>query len=126
MTFTQKLVAVFNNASRNGKTQDSIAKDLGVDPSTVSKWLSGAQNPRYKMRVSLAEYFHLDHDYFLDDAELPLFTPGEENSGEYSDTELALIYIFRSMNEEGQTTLISVARALAAQNPRTQSLSNLA
>jgi len=31
----------------NGKSQDALAKEIGVSPSTLSRWLSGERNVCY-------------------------------------------------------------------------------
>ena len=39
----------------NGRTQASIAEEMGVFPKDICNWLNGTREPRYERMVHLAE-----------------------------------------------------------------------
>lgn len=44
---------------RTGRTQEAIAKQLGVSRVAVQKWMSGNGNPRMPMRYALRDVYHI-------------------------------------------------------------------
>lgn len=75
----------------NGKKQDDLVKDLGINSSTISSWCTAQKLPRMDKIVMLANYFNInfaklieertDNNYFEfvaeDDAMFPLLDVGD-------------------------------------------------
>ncbi len=57
---------IFNEILKDQNiTQKQCAKILGTSQSTISKWLSGAQEPRFFQLQNIALEFNLDANYLL-------------------------------------------------------------
>ncbi len=50
----------------SGLSQEKFAKKIGSTQGTVSKWLSGVQEPRYTQLKRICEAFNVDANYLLD------------------------------------------------------------
>ena len=46
-------------------SQDSFAKSIGVAQGTVSKWISGAQEPRYSQLRAIYKVYDIPSDVLL-------------------------------------------------------------
>ncbi|MBD2861636.1 helix-turn-helix domain-containing protein [Paenibacillus oceani] len=53
------------NAS--GKTSYQVSKDTGVSTATLSNWKQGNYRPKTDKLKTLADYFGVTVDYFLED-----------------------------------------------------------
>lgn len=63
MTTAQKLAA-----ARGSRSQEEVAKAVGISPSAVSMYEIGARIPRDAIKVRLANYFGLSvQSLFFDD-----------------------------------------------------------
>ena len=49
----------------SGLSQENFAKKLGTTQGTVSKWLSGSQEPRYNQLKRICEVFNVDANDLL-------------------------------------------------------------
>ena len=63
MTFNEILRNLIEDADL---TQKKIAKDLGIAPSTLGGYVQGTSEPDFETLKSLAKYFDVSTDYFLD------------------------------------------------------------
>lgn len=51
--------------AESGLSQEKFAKSVSVSQGTVSKWISGAQEPRYSQLVQICQTYKLDANYIL-------------------------------------------------------------
>lgn len=54
-----------NHREKKGITQQALAKELGINTSTVAKWETHASTPRAKVLIQLAEIFNCTVDELL-------------------------------------------------------------
>ena len=59
--------------AREGKTQNSLVRDLGLTASTVSDWVNGKKYPRVDKMQRIADYFGVSVDYLLERTDNPIF-----------------------------------------------------
>jgi transcriptional regulator with XRE-family HTH domain len=96
-----------------GMNLQTLSELSGVPKGTVNKIMSGASpNPGITPLMAIAHALGLSLDD-LTEKEAP---PDECASVHVDDVEAELLAIYRDLNPTGQTTLLNVARGLAA-NP---------
>ncbi len=49
----------------SGKYQYAIAKEIGIEVPTLSRYLKGVRNPDLRYVVMLADYFHVSVDWLV-------------------------------------------------------------
>ena len=76
----------------NGKMQTDIAKDLGLNPQTVSTWMTGKSIPRMPMIDMLCEYFHCKRSDIMEP-----YVPKELPS--LSEHEMRIVKAYRKAPE---------------------------
>ena len=47
------------------KTQNSLAKELGISQNTYSQYETGARQPSLEMLIKFANYYYVSTDYIL-------------------------------------------------------------
>jgi len=58
-------IRIRNEVTRTGKLQNDIAKDLGISPASLSRYMVGDHLPGIKLLVKIAQYFDVTTDYML-------------------------------------------------------------
>ena len=98
------------------KTQESLAKDLGISQKSVSMWENGESVPRGPMRVKLAQVLELPLDYFMKiedeepkDGQDVGAPKGEKKKSlaERERTQRTLDELFDTLDDEGFEMLIT-------------------
>lgn len=51
----------------SGKTAYRVAKETGLSPTVFSDWKRGKSNPKIDKLKTLADYFEVPIEYFLED-----------------------------------------------------------
>lgn len=77
----------------NHLTRAQLAKELGVNASTVSMWLNGTNSPRIDMVKKIANVFNVSPSYLLGWDE-PDTIAAHFDGDEYTETELEEIRQF--------------------------------
>jgi transcriptional regulator with XRE-family HTH domain len=94
-------------------TQVELADAIGVERSSIGKYEGNSHvMPSDDVKLRIAQFFGVSVDYLLDNETpmaLPRLTPDEQR----------LLDIFRSLNAQGQTSLMITAESFAA-NPSLQ------
>lgn len=85
--------------------QAELAKLLNISNKTISSWECGRTEPRMGMVEEMCRIFGCTKDELI----------GTTQDQAQDQTEQELIFIYRGMNEEGQTDLIKYARYLSSQ-----------
>lgn len=91
-------------------TQAEVARAIGVSPQTFNTWCTGVALPRMGKIQLLADYFHVDKSYLIDEhsnqPDLPanILTPAEQS----------LLTDFRQLNDEGQDKVCEYTSDLVA------------
>lgn len=50
---------------RNGKKPSTVAKELGIDPSTITHWKKGDYTPKHDKLKKIADYFGVSIAYLM-------------------------------------------------------------
>jgi transcriptional regulator with XRE-family HTH domain len=56
--------------AKAGLTQESLAKELAVSRTLITKWETGKADPTESSLERIAEYFHVEKGYLVDDDEV--------------------------------------------------------
>lgn len=94
---------------KSGKTQAEVSKDLNINKSTLSCWMSGRRAPRMKSLDMLCHYFNVRRSDIMEEA-----AEDEKNRDQLSITELHLLDLFSQLNQEGQELVLKQTEALVA------------
>ena len=79
--------------AKAGLTQESLAKDLAVSRTLITKWETGKADPTESSLERIAEYFHVEKGYLIDDEEvrkIALETSHRQRAG-YRAVDFALL-----------------------------------
>lgn len=96
----------------NGYSMDTLADmynlrfDGKMNKSTISRYENGLQEPMYTVVKNLASLFDVSTDYLLCNEK-----PASKEDG-LKDTELALIELYRSLDDRARSTLLEHAEFL--------------
>ena len=91
----------------SGKTQADVSRDLKINKSTLSCWMSGIRSPRMRSLDRLCHYFNIRRSDLLEERSL-------DNHDSLTSKEAQLLAAFRSLNQEGQDLVLKQAEALSA------------
>ena len=101
----------FNSlCEQNGKTPNSVCKDLGFSNATATHWKNGTP-PGSKSLAKIAEYFNVSTDYLLGKAE-----NARSVIDKLSEKEKSLLTIFRQLTDAQQDLIIDKASLLVESN----------
>ena len=92
-------------AYEHHKTQADIARDLKLNPGTVSTWMLGTRVPRMKKIDMLCDYFNCSRDEIMS-------ADPTSHRELVSNDELELLRMFRSLNDMGRTAALSALAGL--------------
>ena len=94
-----------------GLTQRELAEKIGVKNYTVANWEQNRTEPSIKDLVDLADFFEVSIDYLI----------GRENdlgeiiiSKNLTDSQIKLLSLFNSLNEERKETILKLLKDLKA------------
>ena len=93
----------------HGLSQAELAQIAGVSNKAVSTWENDSKIPRMGAIQKMADYFHILKSDIIEDKKAPALPPDE--------TELLRLY--RAVNPDGQSYILSTARMVAG-NPAMQ------
>ena len=99
---------------QSGYSQKQVAIEIGVKPPTVSQWESGVKKPSSENYIKLARLFNVSVDFLIGKDDMQV--TGIER---FSQDEMRLVDIYRSLNADSKKMLIQVAITFAG-NPSTQ------
>lgn len=88
---------IYAKLSESGLSQKELASVLGVDNSTVGKWLSKTTIPRMGVIQKLSDYFGVPKSFFLDGKKTNLADNSEKET---------LITNYDKLNTENKTKLV--------------------
>ncbi|MBR1752844.1 MAG: transcriptional regulator [Ruminococcus sp.] len=101
----------FNSlCEQNGKTPNSVCKDLGFSNATATHWKNGTP-PGSKSLAKIAEYFNVSTDYLLGKA-----ANARSVIDKLSEKEKSLLTIFRQLTDAQQDLIIDKASLLVESN----------
>lgn len=80
-------------------SQKDFAEAIGVAQQTVASWEVGRTEPANNALKEIANYFHVTTDYLLG---------REDKDKSLSDIQLALLFKFDRLNDEGKHILMNV------------------
>ena len=92
---------------RTGLTQEEAAKKIGIHPTTLNKYESGARIPSGKVLVSMSKLFEVPIDSLAKDAGehiLPVTTHGKEEAM-YQKKYEALLEKYCALQEKNATDI---------------------
>lgn len=126
-----------------GITQEQLAKSLGINRATLSKYESGVIEPSVSQLERIAEALHISFFDLLDKKEFALFNIGAKEGQDfsewlnhqvdeswssmgytYSDKECELIQSFSTLNGAGQQKALESIEIIAG-NPKYQNQEKL-
>ena len=94
-----------------GKTQDDIAKVIGMNRASYSNIESGKRETDYQTLLTLADYFGVSVDYILGrEQERPAHLEGDG----LTDDQRRLLDLFDALNAEGREKLLDYADDLVS------------
>lgn len=88
----------------SGMTQREVASLFGIKPRTYQNYENGVTSPDMDTAARFAQYFGCTIGELFD------LNEGVED---YSPNERNLIDLYRSMNQDGQRTLLAIAETLS-------------
>ncbi len=106
MNFYERVDAL---CSEKGISADRLCKELGLSNATATKWRKGAE-PRNSTKKAIADYFGVSLEYISGESEEKAPTTSR------SECERELMEVFKTLDEQGQQTLIAVARQMRKQD----------
>lgn len=127
MKKTSSFVARFNLLlSKTGKSDSSLAADLGYSKQAVSSWKNGIRSPRKSAVMNLANYFGVDEIWLMgyDIGDYPYSTAFRENLQSFventdreditasAENGAEIDLIFRVINSDGPLTLDSACKVV--------------
>ncbi|MEF2293101.1 MULTISPECIES: helix-turn-helix domain-containing protein [Virgibacillus] len=83
-----------------GKTQEEIAKVIGVTRPAYTAYEKGSRTPDYKILATLANYYNVTIDYLLGHSDQPHLTKEEAFESFINDPELERWYRELPKNNE--------------------------
>ena len=92
----------------SGATQKEIADFLGISRQAYANYESGNREPDNNTLIKLASYFNISVDYLLGNNTLSGSPTPEEP--QLSDSEVALLKLFRSVSSEDQELVLRMIR----------------
>ena len=102
----------------NNVTPSKVAKECGINPSTITHWKNGLYTPKRDKLQKLADYFGVSIDYIIN-GEPPALDYGEEEMDEYNKAMNHLITLLRGVDTETIRVLSSYVEGyLAARRER--------
>ena len=91
-----------------GATQKELADFLGISRQAYANYENGNREPDNNTLLKLASYFNVSVDYLLgNDTQVDFPTPEEP---QLSDSEVALLELFRSVSFEEQELVLRMIR----------------
>lgn len=101
----------------SGKTQETVANELGISLSTYRSWEQGQRDLNGKKLDMLADYFHVSTDTILGTKHgqpiEELTKEARRNTMSLSPDEMQLISLYRQMNDEDKESFIRSAQVYA-------------
>ena len=91
-----------------GYTQKSLAASVGISPSAIANYETGVSSPNEDILINLMKVLDIDANFLYADDMI-----SKHNAHFLSPEEEQLITLFRSLNSNGQDTLISTAESFA-------------
>ena len=85
-----------------GLKQSDLARQLGLERSTIAKYEVNASTPPDDIKIRIANIFNVSLDYLLCQTDNP-DRAGEESALILSGVELEMVAIFRALSTEGQS-----------------------
>lgn len=82
----------------NSITQEELGKKIGVVKQTISSWENNISTPNYDLLKEIAILFDKSTDYLLEMHE----TKKNNLNTNFSNEELKLVYIFRTLNDDNK------------------------
>lgn len=102
----------------NNVTPSKVAKECGINPSTITHWKNGLYTPKRDKLQKLADYFGVPVDYIIN-GEPPVLNYNEEETEEYNKEMDRLIALLRNADTESLRTLTAYIEGyLAARRER--------
>lgn len=90
--------------------QKILSNEVDIPASTINCWFKRGTKPTYIQIIKLADYFEVSTDYLLgrtnDIGMVQVHT-------ELTDNESKLLAYYNSLDEDGQSTLLDIARIAA-------------
>lgn len=122
--FGNKLKSLRSNL---GKTQEEIAKSLGLSRAAYSHFENGRNEPDYETLKKISEYFHVSTDYLLGrtDDPLPVRDVDQDLHDEHdynkeldaflNDDEMSsMFYDYKNWTEEEKRNLLNILKGQEA------------
>lgn len=108
MTISQR---IFDELSKQNKTQKDLASTTGISTSTISSWKKHGTNPLADSIYPIAQFLDVSLEYLL---------TGEQHekssSPELTENEQRIVRIFKDLTDTQQGELIGRAQMMAEQN----------
>ena len=82
----------------HGKSQVEMAKDLSINPATLSSWMTGTRTPKMPKIDMLCEYFNCSREDIMEP-----YVPKE--LPKLSSDEMAVALAYREATEERKATV---------------------
>ena len=97
--------------SEKGETQTSIANYLGTTQATISRWITGQNEPDLTTLTALADFFDVSTDYLLgreDD-----FGNVATSGVTLSSQEQRILMVYRTLSERDKKTIENLFETLS-------------
>ena len=97
--------------AKSGKTQKEVAELMGRKQQIIGHWETGYSQPDANSLFILCDIYNASVDvaFGFDRKYCHPVSIDESVSSDFTDSEITLIYSYRSLNEEGQEKLSSYA-----------------
>lgn len=103
-----------------GKKPSAVAKELGIDPSTITHWKKGDYTPRIDKLQKIAQYFGISVQYLISGEDRPVVEiPADETARDIASIIHAnpvlidMIYDFADITESWEQRLKGYYDALS-------------
>ena len=89
---------------KSGKSMSRVAKDIGFEKSTITKWKQKGFAPRIELLNKIADYFGVSTDYLL----------GKEKTATQMDDSLSAEFtaLYSRLDENHQQAVVAMIKSL--------------
>lgn len=105
------------------KTQEEIAKDLGISRIRYNQYETGKRTPDNEMLVQISEYFNVSIDYLLGKSNLrnPYREAQEQKTDEDIDLWLSKTDGYKELPEDDRLKIIEYAKFMLEKHKKPES-----
>ena len=106
------ITILFSYLNQRGITQSELSKATGISTGNISDWKKGKSFPSAEKLVLISEFLDCSTDYLLGLSNDPV----KNNNTDLNANEIAVLKLFRQLNDTQQGILIGRAELMVEEN----------